>query len=100
MGTVLAAHAGGRIAAQGHDMADAGVPVGAGDVVDLALRRRHAGEVGGGVDAGFLLEAGPGLVGAPAGGAPPRARFPRKGGAAAASGALWRPPRAPPPPPA
>ena len=57
----------GRIAAQRHDVADAGVPVGAGDVVDLALRGGDAGQVGGGVDAGFLLEARHGLVGALAG---------------------------------
>ena len=47
MGGVLGAHAGRRIAAQRHDVADAGVPVGARDVVDLALGRADAGEVGG-----------------------------------------------------
>ena len=53
MRRVLAAHAGRRIAAQRHDVADAGVPVGARDVVDLALGGADAGEVGGGIDAGL-----------------------------------------------
>ncbi len=57
MRAVLAAHAGRRVAAQRDDVADAGVPVGARNFVDLALGGGDAGEVGGGVDAGFRLEA-------------------------------------------
>ena len=40
----------GRIAAQRDDVADAGVPIGARDVVDLAAARLDAGQVRGGVE--------------------------------------------------
>ena len=63
MRCVLAAHAARRIAAQRHDMADAGIPVGARDVVDLALGGGHAGEVGRGIDAGFALQPRDGVMG-------------------------------------
>src|SRR5690242_12217227 len=67
MRAVLAAHAARRIATQRHDVADAGVPVGAGDIVDLALGGGDAGEMGGGLDAGLLLEPHHRLVRALAG---------------------------------
>ncbi len=55
MRAVLAAHAGRRIAAQRHDVSDAGIPIGPRDLVDLALGCADAGEVCRGIDTGLLL---------------------------------------------
>ncbi len=57
----------GRIAAQRDDVANARVPVIARDLVDLRLRRRDAGEMGGGRNIRLAHEARHGLVRALAG---------------------------------
>ncbi len=44
----------GRIAAQGHDMPDAGFPIGADHAIDLLFCRRHAGQMGGRLERGLL----------------------------------------------
>ena len=67
MGPVGVADALGRVAAQGHDVAHARVPVGLHHRVDLVAGGVHAGEVGGGLEAGLADHPGDRVVGALAG---------------------------------
>ena len=53
-----------RIAAQRDDVADAGLPIGVGDLGNLGLARLDTGQVRGGGDAGFAGDARDGGVGA------------------------------------
>ncbi len=74
IGLVGGADARRRIAAQRHDMADAAVPIGPGDGVDLFAGGADAGQVGGGPQAGFLLEPADGRSGCARGSSLPRRR--------------------------
>jgi hypothetical protein len=57
------ADAGGRIAAQRHDVADADLVIARHHVVDLALRRADAGQMRGRRQAGLFQDAGDGRMG-------------------------------------
>ena len=65
----VGARALGRIAAQGHDVADSLLPIAPGDGVHLARRGPDAGQVGGGFQGRLAEDPGEGGVGALAGGA-------------------------------
>ena len=67
MGVIGGADAGGGIAAQRHDVADADLVIARHHVVDLALRRADAGQMRGRRQAGLFQDAGDGRMGALAG---------------------------------